>query len=263
YFDDRRAKGFNTLLIELYEHTTASAFGVATLDGQRPFTNALPGSTYPDFSAPNDAYFAHVEEVVAAAAARGFLVLFTPAYLGYQGGAEGWYQEMIANGTARLTTFGNYLGKRFAKYPNVMWVDGGDYNPPDKTLTRAVANGIKVFDTRHLHTVHAGDGTSGLDEWAGEPWLDVDTVYADIAITHLPICTRASERCPGADHKPFFLIESCYEEGSCGDEVLIRQQAYDTLLSGGFGQIYSRAQLWAFNAGWKSLMQSQGANDMK
>jgi hypothetical protein len=262
-FDDRRAKGFNTLLIELFEHTTASPFGVATPAGQRPFTKALPGSTYPDFSAPNDAYFAHVDEIVAMAQARGFLVLFTPAYLGYQGGAEGWYQEMLANGTDRLTAFGNYLGKRYARYPNIMWVDGGDYNPPNKTLTRAVANGIKTFDARHLHTVHAADGTSGLDEWAGEAWLDVDTVYDDIAITHVPIWTLARNEYTRAGWKPFFLIESCYEDGGCGDEVLIRQQAYDTLLTGGFGQVYSHAKLWAFGAGWRSLLDSQGANDMK
>jgi hypothetical protein len=266
YFDDRKAKGFNTLLIEFFEHTTAataSPFGEATLDGQRPFTKALPGSTYPDFSAPNDAYFARVDAVVAAAGARGFLVLFTVAYLGYQGGGEGWYQAMLANGTARLTAFGNYVGKRYARFPNIMWVDGGDYNPPNKTLTEAVANGVKAFDTHHLHTVHAGDGTSGLDEWAGEPWLDVDTVYDDIGVTHVPLYTLARKEYTRADHKPFFLIESCYEEGGCGDEVLIRQQAYDTLLTGGFGQVFSRATLWEFKSGWQSLMQSQGANDMK
>jgi hypothetical protein len=263
YFDDRQSKGFNTLLLEFVERTAAYPGGVPTVDGQLPFTKTLPGSTIPDFSALNDAYFAHVDEVVQLAVARGFLVLFTPAYLGYQGNAEGWYQPMLANGIDRLTAFGNYVGKRYAKFDNIMWVAGGDYSPPDKTLTRAVQNGIKAFDTRHLHTAHAGDGTSALDWWAGESWLDVDTVYDDIAVTHVPIYTPASKEYTRADHKPFFLIESCYEASDCGDEVLIRQQAYESLLTGAFGQVYSRSLLWEFPSNWKSLMQSQGSFDMK
>ena len=202
YFDDRRARGFNTVLLELFEHTTTTpSFGVPLLNGAHPFTTALPDSTYPDFSLPNDAYFAHVDEIVALAASRGFLVLFTPAYLGWNGGPQGWYQEMLANGTDRLTAFGNYIGRRYASSPNIMWVDGGDFNPPDKTLTRAVANGIKAGGAQHLHTAHARDGASALDYWAGEPWLDVDTVYDNIDITNVPVYLRAKAelRAPGLE----------------------------------------------------------------
>src|SRR4029078_12547407 len=87
--DERRAKGFNTLLLEFVERTPDHPAGMPTLDGQSPFTKTLPGSTIPDFTALNDAYFAHVDEVVSLAGARGFLVLFTAAYLGYQGGNTG------------------------------------------------------------------------------------------------------------------------------------------------------------------------------
>jgi hypothetical protein len=262
YFDDRKARGFNTMLIELFEHSTTQAFGTPTLAGVQPFKTALPGSSYPDFSLPNDAYFAHVDEIVAMAAARGFLVLFTPAYLGYNGGGEGWYQEMVANGTARLTAFGNYVGKRYASSPNVMWVDGGDYNPPDKTLTRAVANGIKAFDSQHLHTAHARDGYSAMDTWAGEPWLDVDTVYDDFGITNIPVYNRCEREFARVDWKPFFFIEGCYEDGNCGGEVLIRDQAYTPMLTGGFGQIFGHGKLWYFPSTWKSLLDSQGTSDM-
>jgi hypothetical protein len=262
YMDDRVAKGFNTFLVELFEHTTASPFGVPDQAGNHPFLGKLPGSTYADFTTPNDAYFAHVEEIVSLAQARGGLVLFTPAYLGYKGGAEGWYQEMVANGTDRLTAFGNYVGRRFARFPNILWVDGGDCNPPNKALTRAVVDGIKAFDPQHLHTVHAADGTSGLDYWPGEPWLDVDTVYDDIGITNVAIYVRARTEYTRADWKPFFLIEACYESGNCGGEVLIRQQAYESLLTGAFGQIYGHGALWDFDPGWRTAMQSQGAFDM-
>jgi hypothetical protein len=261
YMEDRRSKGFNTIIVELMEHTTA-AFGAADVNGNRAFTTALPGSTYPDFSVPNDTYFAHVDEIVQIAAARGILVLFTPAYLGYQGGSEGWYKEMVANGVNKLTAFGNYVGNRYKNFPNIMWVDGGDYNAPDKTLTRAVANGIKAFDSQHLHTVHSADGTSGLDYWSGETWLDVDTVYDDIAVTHVAIHTRALTEYTRAGWKPFFLIESCYEGGSCSGEVLTRQQAYEALLSGAAGQLFGNDTVWPFRAGWLSALNSQGSGDM-
>jgi hypothetical protein len=230
--------------------------------GVRPFLTALPGGAHPDFSVPNDAYFDYVDEIVRLAASRGILVLFTPAYLGYNGGAEGWYQAMLANGTARLTALGNYLGRRYATFPNIMWVDGGDYTPPDKTLTRAVANGIEAFAPNMLHTAHANNGVSAMDVWAGEPWLDVDTVYNNVGMTATQVYVKALREYQRPDWKPFFFIEGCYENGSCGNEVVIRQQAYEPMLNGAFGQIYGHGQLWWFASTWKSAMGSQGAFDM-
>ena len=107
YLDDRRARGFNTVLVNLIEHQFANS-PPANRYGQQPFLT--PGN----FSTPNDAYFAHAEWVVDQAAQRGMLVLLAPVYLGYGGGNEGWYQELKANGTTKCRQYGRYVGQRFA-----------------------------------------------------------------------------------------------------------------------------------------------------
>ena len=62
------------------------------------------------------------------------LVLLAPAYMGYAGGQEGWYQEMQANGATKLQAYGQYVANRFLAYDNNLWVHAGDYNPPDTNL---------------------------------------------------------------------------------------------------------------------------------
>src|SRR5262245_25329465 len=89
YLENRRQKGFDAVLVNLVEHLFN---GPTNSDGQDPFLVAG------DFSTPNEAYFAHCDQVIQAAADKGIVVFLTPAYLGYQGGAEGWYQEILANG---------------------------------------------------------------------------------------------------------------------------------------------------------------------
>ncbi len=93
YLADRRARGFNAILVSLIErkyasHAPNNAYGAA------PFL--VPG----DFTTPNEAYFAHADWVLRRAAEEGFLVLLTPSYAGFEGGDAGWYREMVAAGAA-------------------------------------------------------------------------------------------------------------------------------------------------------------------
>ncbi len=66
YFDDRRQKGFNSVLVNLIERGYG---GPANTDGQLPFVPA------DDYTAPNEAYFAHADRVIDEAAERDMLVL--------------------------------------------------------------------------------------------------------------------------------------------------------------------------------------------
>jgi len=91
YLDDRRRKGFNAIIVNLIEHKFQ---GPVNREGEGPFTT--PG----DFATPNEKYFAHADWVLRQAADRGMAVFLFPAYLGYKGLDEGWYQEVLLNGTA-------------------------------------------------------------------------------------------------------------------------------------------------------------------
>ncbi|MBV8361779.1 MAG: DUF4038 domain-containing protein [Deltaproteobacteria bacterium] len=75
YLDDKRARGFNALLINLIEHRF-STNAPANAYGQQPFMKS------DDYSTTNERHFAHADWVLHQAANKGFLVLPTPSYTG-------------------------------------------------------------------------------------------------------------------------------------------------------------------------------------
>ena len=199
------------------------------------------------------------------AAEKGFLVLLAPSYAGWHGGSQGWYGAMVANGPDRLRQYGAYLGRRYRDFTNILWVHGGDYDPPDKDLVRAIALGIREFDPRALHTAHGKPDTSVIDYWRGEPWLQVSNVY-----TYRPVDAAALEHYARPGRMPFFLIESAYENEHGITERGLRMQAYQAVLSGAAGQIFGNNPIWHFHGPglvpapvtWQQALDSPGARSM-
>src|SRR5690606_7623599 len=112
YLQDRKARGFNTILVSLIEHRF-SRNAPANAYGERPFAAGA------DFVRPNEAYFAHADRVLGKACDLGFLVLLTPSYLGFDGGDEGWYAEMAAAGSRDLEAYGRFIGERYRQFDNI------------------------------------------------------------------------------------------------------------------------------------------------
>lgn len=258
YITDRKARGFNTILVSLIEHEFSrnapnNAAGVA------PFL--VPG----DFTRPNERYFSDAEHVLDAALKAGVLVLMAPAYVGANGGGQGWYAEMAAAGPEALRAYGRYVGKRFARYPNIVWVQGGDYDPPDRNLIEALAAGIAEGAPGAMQTVHGNRDTVTGAYWAQAGWLALDTVY-----TYDDVAAATRARYHTGPRRPFFLIEALYE-GEHGVEASeIRRIAYGALLSGASGQVYGNNPVWHFDgpglyaapAGWREALASMGAQSI-
>ena len=257
YLRDRKARGFNTVLVNLLEHRFATN-APANIQGEQPFT--VKG----DFATPNEAYFKHADRILRRACELGLMVLLAPSYTGNGGGPEGWYQEMSRSGVDKLRAYGRFVGARYRNLPNIVWVQGGDYNPPDKALVRAVASGIAETDPEALQTAHAGPGTAALDYWGGESWLQINNVY-----TYEPVLEAA--RGQFARHAmPFFLMESSYENEHGTSAEGVRGEAYQAVLSGAFGQVYGNNPMWHFDGpglfrapdDWKAQLDSPGARSM-
>jgi hypothetical protein len=252
YLENRRARGFNLLLVELIEHHFSNN-PPNNVYGQGPFTT--PG----DFATPNEQYFAHADWVLERARQKGMVVLLAPAYIGFGGGVEGWYQEMVANGATKLRNYGRYVGNRYRAQDNIIWLNGGDYTPPASgiALVNAVAEGIKAVDTRHLHAAHWGRGTSGATVSAGN-WLDLDTTYNGSQ----PVYQLSLQDYRRNDGRPHFLLEAYYENENGATSRSLRGQAYYALLTGAIGQIFGNRDVWPFNASWKAALDSRGAVSM-
>jgi hypothetical protein len=256
YLGDRQAKGFNTLLVNLIEHRFADN-APKNVYGDSPFKQDG------DLSTANDRYFDHAERVLRSASQKGFLVLLAPAYTGAEGGNDGWYHAMQACGPDKLRDYGRYVGNRFKDFRNIIWVHAGDFSPPDKTLSKAVADGIRDILPDSLHTVHNAPELHGLGYWsANEIPIAIDTLYS-----YAPIVAGAETL--AANRKiPFFLIESRYELDRDGTPWKTRGEAWQAVLQGAAGQVFGNNAIWCFNAAevqppppmtWKEALNSPGS----
>lgn len=248
YLDNRRAKGFNTLIVNLIEHHFSKEPPVNAY-GQAPFHGT------DSFVSPNESYFEHVDWVLAQAAERGFLVLLAPAYLGYEGGNEGWYKEMRKAKLTTLEDYGGYLGARYANFTNVIWLHGGDFNPPDMSPTLAVMKGIRRNARSTMHSFHGARGTVATQFLADGDWLDLNTIYTGEST----VVTKTREAA-GSD-LPSIFIEGQYENVGV-DDLGVRTQAYQAVLSGACGQIIGNRPVWAFEPGWDAELDSPAARAM-
>jgi hypothetical protein len=258
YLRDRRTRGFNTLLVNLIEHKfTRNA--PANAYGERPFLEEG------DFSRPNPAYFNHAGWVLERACELGFLVLLTPAYAGYGGGDHGWYADMVANGPDRLRDYGRFVAERFGHLSNIVWVQGGDYDPPDKSLVRAIVAGINASSPTAIHTVHGAPESRVLDYWADEPWLAINNVYS-----YGDVRDAAAEQYRRHGDRPFFYFEGAYENEFGAGGARVRTQAYEALLSGASGQLFGNNPIWHFDGpglhpkpmDWEAALDSPAARSM-
>lgn len=229
--------GINSVIATLVESCYAS-LAPANFYGAVPF--AEPGK----LSTPQEGYFAHADWVIRRAAEYGILVVLAPAYLGCCD--DGYAQELREkNSLEDAQCYGEWVGRRYREYANIVCVWGNDLNPGDlRDKIRAMAEGVRVADPDRLQTYHAAVENSARDQWEREDaWLNCNTVY-----TYRPVqeqCLREYRRMPVL---PFFLFESRYEHDFMeADAAQTRQQAYTALLSGACGHHYGNHPIWHMN----------------
>ena len=246
--------------------------GEKNIYGVKPFANSA------DFSSINTAYFDHVDWVLRQADSLGLLIAVVPLWAGCCGegyggkGAVGPTSFMDKNGPLKSKAFGEYIGKRFAKYNHVLWIIGGDIDPfEDRETMNQLALGIKSQAPHQLMTYHASSSHSSTDVWENASWLDVVMTYTyfrgfnkawnknqpDVYEVNFKEYAKSPV-------KPFFLGESTYESehDAWGSAVQARKQAYWSVLSGGIGNAYG-TPMWNFPSNWRTFLELPGGNSLR
>jgi Protein of unknown function (DUF4038)/Putative collagen-binding domain of a collagenase len=277
YFADRQKKGFNSININLLEHKFA-LHAPANRDGHAPFRT--PGN----FATPNEAYFAFADSILELAATKRMLVSLAPMYLGVDGGDEGWWSALTspANSQEISYKFGLYIGNRYKKYKNILWVIGGDYTPPEgsegEIRLHRFLEGIKASGAKQLW---AGDWHApciSSDEKVFASLMDLNAVY-----------TYGDPKNPGATYvearraytyspaHPAYLKETGYEDENWapGDRTSVRKYEYWAILGGATaGVFFGNRDIWEFatanwwsgfsfgHAPWQKALDSVGTLDM-
>ena len=253
YIADRKAHGFNALWVNLLcvKYTGCRDDGT-TYDGIKPLMK--PG----DLATPNPAYFARAETMIRLAAQAGMVVFLDPIETG------GWLDVLRRNGVEKDRAFGRFLGYRYRKLRNIVWMSGNDFqswrNPADDTVVLAVAKGIRSVDRAHLQTVELNyPDSASLDDVRWRSMIQLDAAY-----TYLPTYARVLKEYR-RKLMPVVMVEAGYEFEqnspaiSKGNPDILRRQEYWTALSGATGQFYGSRYTWPFPAGWKDHLDTPGA----
>jgi len=154
YFDDRREKGFNSVLITLIHIGKDNAYGKEAFEG------AL-------FEAPRgdepDGFWSHVDFIVSEAAKRGIYCGLLPA----------WGSNYAMNGTLNIHNgpeYARFLAKRYAT-PFVYWVLGGDVRGINAELWDAMGEVFLKEGNGQLITYHPFGRTRSAAWFHDRDWL--------------------------------------------------------------------------------------------
>ena len=282
FLDDTVAKGFNAILLQVLDHDGHANTPPRDGNNALPFTRRLDGASWsgsinyasinaeaPDFTAINEPYWTSVDKLLAACESRGLLVFFFPAYVGYAGGEEGWMQEMVANGTSRMQTYGAFLSSRYANQKNLVWMLGGDtsgFNQAQTNVENALITGLKsVPGQSRLYSALWDSNSICTDQPAFASHCSLQGAYSWTG----QVVTQARNGYSHTPTMPTFFQEGPYdEEGPDGLNVNPsatqpnrRFQWWGWLSSIG-GYFYGNGHVWRFKPGWKDHLDTQGAQDM-
>jgi hypothetical protein len=256
YLSTRQSQGFNALWVEAVDIAYA-------IDPPR---NVLGQAPFIDMSAPfvgeNEAYWEHLDYVLERAAAYGFMVFLTPAQAG--SGASyclGWCPYLQAASTSTLMAYGEYLGNRYKRYPNIIWLLGGDLDlvhyPQLQAKVEAILGGIRLTDPYHMTTEANEPGTTGYnsqDYKGGTPWPPgawaLNSFYHNYSGTpgEGVMTTDANDAWTRSNRLPSLSQQDSYENNiNSGTALQERMEAYQAVLGGmTLGVFLGNEIMWTF-----------------
>ncbi len=257
FIANRAAAGFNALWVNLL---------CANYTGGRPdgstYDHIVPFKKANDLSTPNEQYFKRVDAMIRLAGQYGMVVFLDPIETG------SWLSVLQSNGPAKAFAYGRYLGRRYATFPNIVWMSGNDFqdwqDASKDALVRAVAKGIQSVDRNHVQTIELNyPVSSSLDDARWRPLLGLDAAY-----TYGPTYAEVLKAYDRRSFIPVFMVEAGYESEqnngaiSPGVPSTLRRQEYWSLLSGASGQLYGNHYTWQFLPDWKNNLNTTGSKEI-
>jgi hypothetical protein len=248
YLDDRKAKGINAFILMLM--ATSDFGGPNNANGDAPLATAGHFS-----STPGSAYWSWIDTIIDKAASRGMLVLPTPAYLGYQGGTQGWANDIVQsyNADPVMHDWGVWLATRWASKPNILWYLYGDYAPADgSTLSarvQAIRTGIRSVLPNALFAAEMDSPDTMPGDFTDASNMDCATYYG-YGPSGRPAQTYDTANRAWGYGKPAWICEPAYEDTAFGSDVSregIRAALWWGITAGGFaGSNFGTSGIWDF-----------------
>lgn len=215
--------------------------------GETPLRNNDP-------TQPNDAYFAHVDWVVAKANELGLYVGLLPTWGDKWNRKWGVGPEIFTPENA--AAYGEWIGRRY-KDAGVIWIVGGDRpieTDTHRAIVEAMARGLRKGDGgAHLITFHPTGGRSSSEPFHDADWLDFNMRQNGHAAEFTGRYDQTFVDYERAPVKPVLDGEPIYEghpvsfdADKQGHSIAadVRRPIYWDLFSGAFGHTYGHHSVW-------------------
>lgn len=278
YFENRKLKGFNIIQIVALDPET---------DEEMKTPYGEPALFCEDPLQPNEEYFKYLDTVIDLAESMGLYVGLVPAW-GQLITGDNWMGQKfdILIHEKNAFPFGKWVGERYGKRSNIVWILGGDRHPVHlgtdyRMVWRRMAEGI-------------GTGVTGKNLRWNEPdegWKELLMTYHPTYSDDPPLCTSSywlhddawlSFNMIQSAHrnhvrsydwiyhdynlypiKPVLDGEPNYEDWAYITttgrerhlEWNVRKRAYWSLFAGSFGHTYGHACMWC-------MIDEKRKNDM-
>jgi hypothetical protein len=274
YLENRRAKGFT--VIQAVALAELDGLNTPNAEGNRPLFDNDP-------LRPDEAYFSHVDWVIKKAMEKGLYIGLLPTW-GDKVDKKWGIGPVIFN-KDNAFSYGQWIGKRYRDFPNIIWINGGDRSGGgnNSEVWNAIGDGIKSVDPNHLMTFHPMGENSSSQWFHNSKWLDFNMCQTGHGQRSYAIYKRIILR----DYdlkpvKPCFDGEPRYEDHPVGwnpgvlgwfNDEDIRQALYWDLFSGAFGHTYGCHPIWQMKTperepvglvrnNWYDVLDLPGAFDL-
>ena len=266
YIADRASHGITALWCDLLVDTyVGGRSNGSTYDGILPFTEMLPSGYY-DLTTPNPEYFVRVDQMISIAASYNMVILLDSFE------TAGWMATYEANGNVNANRWGQYVGNRYKNFSNVIWITGNDFQTwnisnTDNVLAQNVMQGVASAAPNYLQTTELNYYISGsLDDPLLVPYTTLAAAY-----TYYPTYYEVlKEYNSSAATLPVFMEEGYYDGENYGvglsppiaTNLMLRKQAYWTILAGGLAGYIGGTQYYDFHTGWQTAIDDTAATQL-
>lgn len=251
YLEIRASQGFN--VIQAVALAELDGLGAPNPYGQTPLTDNDPAH-------PNEAYFKHLDYVIAKADSLGIYIALLPTW-GDKLFKNSWGVGPEIFTRENAYTYGKWIGDRYREADNIIWIIGGDRNPREGTndvevwrqMAEGVAAGAGGYDQTLMSFHPQPKRGGGSSTWFhNDSWLDFNMhqtghcpdrdTYSNISHDYglLPVK-------PVLDGEPLYEDHpNCFNSKEFGYSLPrdIRRIMYWNVFAGAFGQTYGCHDIW-------------------
>jgi hypothetical protein len=282
YLDNRKTKGFN--VIQAVMLAEFDGLRKPNQEGQVPLSSLDP-------TQPNEKYFELVDDVMHMALERNLIIGLLPTWGDKV--TKLWGEGPVIFNETNALAYGKFLGSRYKKYSNIVWILGGDRPPKAdsvdyKPIWRAMAKGIEsTYGNKAFITYHISGGENSTSKFLHEEkWLDMNMMQSSHGSGHdVPVWDWIQRDYNLNPAKPTMDSEPNYEDHPVNpwpkfdpvngyfNDYDVRKQCYRSVFAGGAGVTYGHHAVWQFwsereekinfaDRYWKNAIDRPGATQV-